>query len=140
MDTPHARASSAGPVILFDGVCNLCNGAVNFVIDRDPEGVFTFGALQSEQAEALLQKHALPEDYLDSLVLLENGRLYVRSEAALRIARRLGGLWPLLYAFMAVPRPLRNRIYDWIASNRYGWFGRREQCRVPTPELRQRFL
>ncbi len=128
------------PVILFDGVCNLCNGAVNFVIDRDPDARFKLAALQSEPGRALAARCGIDADALDSIVLVERGRCYTRSAAALRIARGLGGAWPLLAALEAVPAPLRDRIYAWVAANRYRWFGRRESCRVPTPELRGRFL
>lgn len=128
------------PIILFDGVCNLCNASVNFVIDRDPRGVFRFGALQSEQAAPILVEHGIADEALDSIVLLEGGRVFRRSTAALRIARRLGGGWPILYLFIIVPPFLRDIIYRWIANNRYRWFGRSESCRVPTPDLRERFL
>jgi len=134
------RDASPRATVLFDGVCNLCNGAVLFVIDRDPRGVFRFAALQSDEARRLLAAHGRRAPDLSSILLLEAGRVYERSTAALRIARRLTGLWPLLYAFVAVPRPLRDAVYDWVARNRYRWFGRQEACRVPTPELRERFL
>ncbi len=127
-------------IILFDGVCNLCNGAVNFVIDRDPAGFFKFAPLQSNTGRALLEQHALPTETLDSIVLIEGGRVYQRSGAALRIARRLRGGWPLLYSFIIVPRFIRDRVYDFIAAHRYRWFGKEDACRVPTPALRARFL
>jgi len=127
-------------IILFDGVCNLCNGAVNFVIDRDPAGFFKFAPLQSNTGRALLEQHALPTETLDSIVLIEGGRVYHRSGAALRIARRLRGGWPLLYSFIIVPRFIRDRVYDFIAAHRYRWFGKEDACRVPTPALRARFL
>ena len=131
----------ARPVILFDGVCNLCNGAVNFVIDHDPAGHFRFGALQSEGGSALLHAHGLGAAYLDSLVLVESGRVHTKSDAALRIARGLGAPWALAYyAFVAVPKPLRDAVYNVVAANRYRWFGRQESCRMPTPELRARFV
>lgn len=135
-------SSSPDPqaVVLFDGVCNLCNASVNFVIDRDPAGRFRFAALQSEAAAPLLARAGLAPDHLGSIVLVEEGRIYTRSTAALRIARRLSGAWPLLAVFLAVPRPLRDLAYDVIARHRYRWFGRAEACRVPTPELRTRFL
>lgn len=137
----HAHAADVpDPLILFDGVCNLCNGAVNFVIDHDPHARFTFGALQSPEAEPILNRYGLSPGHLDSLVLIEDGVLYQKSDAALRVARRLTGAWPLLSAFLAVPTPLRDVVYDWIASNRYDWFGKRAQCRVPTPDLQERFL
>jgi predicted DCC family thiol-disulfide oxidoreductase YuxK len=127
-------------VVLFDGVCNLCNGAVNFIIDRDPDGYFRFAPLQSDVGGRLLADSEVSAADLDTIVLVENGEILVRSAAALRIARHLSGLWPLLFTFVVVPRPLRDAVYDWIAANRYRWFGRRDQCRVPTPELTDRFL
>jgi predicted DCC family thiol-disulfide oxidoreductase YuxK len=127
-------------VVLFDGVCNLCNGAVNFVIDRDPEGYFKFAALQSDEGQDLLDAVGAADTGLSSIILVEEGKVYRQSTAALRIARRLSGAWPLLYLFIVVPRPLRDLVYDWIANNRYDWFGKRDQCRIPTPDLQARFL
>ena len=136
-DSPTHQLSS---VILFDGVCNLCNGAVQFVIARDPGARLQFAALQSPAAARLVasagSRHALP----DSIVLVEDGRLWTRSTAALRIARHLRFPWPAAYALIAVPRPLRDWVYDLVARNRYRWFGRRDVCMVPTPALRARFL
>ena len=128
------------PVVLFDGVCNLCNGSVRFVIERDPHKHFQFAPLQSETATTLIGRTADPLAMPDSIVLVDDGRLYVRSTAALRIARRLRFPWPLLCLFMAVPRPLRDWVYDLIARHRYGWFGKRDTCMVPTKEIRDRFL
>ena len=132
----------AHPVVLFDGVCNLCNGAVQFILDRDPAGTFRFASLQSERAAALLRAHGLepPAGDPESMVLIDGGRVYERSSAALRIARRLRGGWSLLYALVIVPRALRDAVYRVVARNRYRWFGKSDQCRVPTPELRARFL
>lgn len=130
---PHA-------FVLFDGVCNLCNGSVNFIIDRDPEGYFKFASLQSEEAEAIMRRVGISGASLESIVLVEGGRVYRRSDAVLRIARKLKGLWPALALFSIVPRPIRDWVYDWIARNRYRWFGKRDTCRIPTPELRSRFL
>jgi predicted DCC family thiol-disulfide oxidoreductase YuxK len=127
-------------VILFDGECNLCNGFVGFVLPRVPAGNFKFASLQSPFGQELLSGHALPTNTLDSVVLSEEGRVYSRSTAVLRILRRLSGLWPLLYAFFLVPRPIRDAVYDFIGRNRYRWFGRRESCLMPTPENRKRFL
>jgi predicted DCC family thiol-disulfide oxidoreductase YuxK len=127
-------------VILFDGVCNLCNGFVQFVIARDPSGRFRFGALQSEGAQRLLASTPHTGPVPDSIVLVDEGRVFTRSTAALRVARHLTFPWRLAYLFKFVPRPLRDGIYDWVASHRYGWFGRRDVCMVPTPELRVRFL
>jgi predicted DCC family thiol-disulfide oxidoreductase YuxK len=141
MDATKKAAEETGAVVLFDGVCNLCNGAVNFIIDRDPLGRFRFAALQSSQAEALLAPLRLvPEVAPQSFILVEGGRVYERSTAALRIARRMAGAWRLLYAFIVVPAPLRDILYRFIARNRYRWFGKADACRVPTPELRTRFL
>ena len=127
-------------VLLFDGVCNLCNGFINFIIDQDPEGYFMFAPLQSEVATEMLADFGLTNEALDSVVMIEDGRCYRRSTAALMVSRRLGGVWAWLYVFMVVPRPLRDLVYDWVATNRYRWFGKREKCRVPTPELQARFL
>jgi len=132
--------SASSSIVLFDGVCNLCDSTVLFVIDRDPEGRFRFASLQSEVGARLLAEHDLPEDTLDTFVLIEDGRAFVRSTAALRVARRLPFPWWLLGAFLLVPAALRDPVYRWVARNRYRWFGTRESCRVPTPELRERFL
>ncbi len=128
----------ARSVLLFDGVCNLCNGFVRFVIARDPAGQFEFAPLQSDAARRLLQ--GVTDPLPDSFVLVDNGQVLIRSAAALRVARGLSFPWSLAYAFMAVPRPLRDWVYDFVASHRYRWFGRRDVCMVPTPELRSRFL
>ena len=125
-------------MLLFDGVCTLCNGFVQFVIERDPAGRFQFAPLQSDAAARLLG--VAPPPLPDSLVLLEDGRLFTRSTAALRVARRLRFPWPLAYVFVAVPRRVRDWVYDAVARNRYRWFGRRDTCMVPTSELRARFL
>lgn len=125
-------------VILFDGVCNLCNGFVRFVIARDPHSRFQFGPLQSDAAQRLLA--GAPPVSGESVVLIENGRVFRRSTAALRILRRLTLPWPFAYIAILVPRPLRDAVYDVVARNRYEWFGRRDTCMVPTPEVHQRFL
>jgi predicted DCC family thiol-disulfide oxidoreductase YuxK len=129
-----------GAVVLFDGVCNLCNASVTFIVDRDRRGYFAFAPLQSEVGRRLLASHGQPDPALDSVVLLEGGRLYTRSRAALRIARRLDGAWPLLFALSILPVSLADAAYAFVARNRYRWFGRTEACRVPTPALRARFL
>ncbi|MER3443534.1 MAG: thiol-disulfide oxidoreductase DCC [Meiothermus sp.] len=129
-------------IVLFDGVCNLCNSTVRFIFERDPHGRFRFAAQQSEAGQALLRKHGLLErgSLADSVVVLEGGRTYLESEAALHILCRLGGVWRLAYALRIVPKPLRDGVYRLVARHRYRIFGRREQCMVPTPELRRRFL
>ncbi len=127
-------------IVLFDGVCNLCNGAVQFIINRDREGRFSFASLQSAAGQAHLRQFGLATDAFDTFVLVEGGKAYTRSTAALRIARRLPGAWQLLYALMIVPRPLRDWMYGLVARNRYRLFGRRDSCMMPTPELRAKFL
>ena len=128
------------PVVLFDGVCNLCNGFVQFVIPRDPRGYFKFGTLQSAFARRLLSPEESPSQVPDTVVLVEQGRVFTRSTAVLRIARHLAFPWPLLSVLLAIPAPIRDRVYAIVAKNRYGWFGRRDACMVPTPEIRSRFL
>jgi len=128
------------PVLLFDGVCNLCNASVNFVIDHDRAGRVKVGAIQSDAGQALLREYHLDPAYLDSLVLLDDGRAYVKSDAALRLARYLDGPWAWLDVLRALPKGLRDTVYDVIAKNRYRWFGVRDACRLPTPELRDRFI
>ena len=127
-------------VILFDGVCNLCNGFVQFVVARDPQARFRFAALQSTAAGALLRDASVTAPLPDSMVLVEDGRVYMRSTAALRVARGLRSPWPAAYLLIIVPRVIRDRVYDVIAAHRYRWFGRRESCMVPTPDLVRRFL
>jgi predicted DCC family thiol-disulfide oxidoreductase YuxK len=127
-------------VVLFDGVCNLCNRFVHFVIARDPSGRFHFGALQSDAARRMLREAHTPATVPDSIVLVDEGRVFTRSTAALRVARGLRFPWPLAYGLIAVPRPLRDWVYDIVARNRYVWFGKRDACMVPTPDLRARFL
>lgn len=127
-------------VIFFDGVCNLCNGAVQFVITHDKNEYFKFAALQSDFAQSMLSDLTLEVKRGDSFILVENGRVFEQSTAALRIAKKLGGLWPLLYGFIIVPPLIRNAVYRFIAHNRYKWFGKRESCWIPTPALRNRFL
>lgn len=136
---PAELASAADqdrPVILFDGVCNLCTRSVQFVIARDSRKRFRFASLQSPAAERLLGRR----DDLESMVLVEHGKAYRKSTAALRIARRLDGAWPLLAAFLVIPRFLRDAAYDWIGRRRYRMFGKRETCWTPRPELAERFL
>jgi predicted DCC family thiol-disulfide oxidoreductase YuxK len=132
--------SASRSVVLFDGVCNLCNGAVRFVVARDPSARFQFASLDSAPAHALLRTAPAPEALADSIVLVDEQGIFTRSTAALRIARRLTFPWPLAYGFILVPRVIRDSIYDWIAGHRYRWFGRRETCMVPTPDIRSRFL
>lgn len=128
------------PVILFDGVCNVCAWSVRFVIERDPGAVFRFAPLQSEAGGRLLRRCGLPEDALDSLVLVTEGKAWRESDAALRICAGLRPPWRWLRILLLVPRPLRDCAYRFLARNRYRWFGRTEACLIPTPELQSRFL
>lgn len=125
-------------IVLFDGVCNMCNDVVKFIIKRDKSGEYFFAALQSDKGQAILTQYNGKK--VDSVILLRDGKLYYFSDAALQIARKLGGVWRLFYIFMLVPRPVRNGIYHFIARNRYKWFGKKEECMIPTKEMRKRFL
>src|SRR5262245_1996434 len=127
-------------VVLFDGVCNVCNTSVNFIIDRDAAGYFQFAALQSDAAQPYLTHCNLPSDFLEGVVLWEDGRCFTRSTAVLRILRRLRGVWVWSYALVLLPRFLRDPAYDWFIRRRYRWFGKRDECRVPTPAVQARFL
>lgn len=128
--------------ILFDGVCNLCNASVNFIIDRDTHNTFVFAALQSESGRKAIHayKIAIPENDYDSLILIKGEKVYKKSTAALKIARELSGLWPLFYIFILIPAPVRDVFYTLIARNRYKLFGRSDSCRLPDPELNRKFI
>lgn len=127
-------------LVLFDGVCNLCNTAVQFIIERDPKQKFYFSSLQSETGKSLLEKYGLAHQNIDSLVLIQNGKAYIKSTAALRIAYQLKGPVRIFSIFRILPKFIRNFAYDIIAKNRYLWFGKREHCMIPAPALRKRFL
>ena len=128
------------PIILFDGVCNLCNSSVQTVIRHDASGKFLFASLQSAEGQKLLQQYQLPLNNLSSFVLLQNGKAYTKSTGALKVAGQLTGWWKLLYVFMIVPPFIRDAVYTWISNNRYKWFGKQNECMIPTPELKARFL
>jgi predicted DCC family thiol-disulfide oxidoreductase YuxK len=128
------------PVILFDGVCNLCNSSVLFIIKRDPNSLFYFAPLQSDFGNAQVKKFDLPGTGWNSVLLLKDNTLYQKSNAALEIARHLNGLWPALYIFKIIPSFIRDGMYTWVANNRYRWFGKKEACMIPTPELKSRFI
>jgi predicted DCC family thiol-disulfide oxidoreductase YuxK len=130
----------AGPILLFDGVCNLCNSSVQFIIRHDPQSKFRFAALQSDFGVALLRKHGLTPGKPDSILLIKGDRHYQRSNAALEISKDLSGLWPALYIFKIIPLFLRDALYDLMAKYRYKFFGTRDECLIPTPELKARFL
>ncbi|WP_420458321.1 thiol-disulfide oxidoreductase DCC family protein [Neolewinella sp.] len=128
------------PVLFFDGVCNLCNGAVQTVLKYDRRGQLKFASLQSELAAELLPQLGIDPEALKSLVLYENGTAYTRSEAALRTARLMGGSFATLYYLRLFPRSLRDWVYDLVGRNRYRWFGARAECMLPRPEWRARFV
>lgn len=127
-------------IILFDGVCNLCNGAITFIIQRDKKDIFRYAPLQSEIGKELAAKHHIDLDKVDSIILVTEDKAYAKSTAALRIAKQLSAGWPLLAVFLILPRFLRDAVYDFIARNRYKWFGKKEACMIPTPELKSKFL
>ena len=127
-------------IILFDGVCNFCNGSVNFIIERDRQGYFKFASLQSETGEKLLAEHGIDKAETDSVILIEDGKADVYSTAALKIARKLDGAWSWLHAFIIVPKFLRDFFYKLFAKYRYKLFGKQEACMLPTAETRSRFL
>jgi len=134
------RTLAEAPVVLFDGVCNLCNGSVIFIIKRDPKSKMKFASLQSSYGSSQMDRFHLPPSALNSVLLIKNGKLYQKSNAALEIAAMLSGLWPMLYVFKVIPRFLRDWIYDWVARNRYRWFGKKEECMIPTPAMKARFI
>jgi predicted DCC family thiol-disulfide oxidoreductase YuxK len=143
----HPGSVTPGTIILFDGVCNLCNASVLWLIKRDTRGVLRFAALQSAAGQRVMRAAGWSDEQIqaganapDSVILVDQGRVYERSDAALVIAGRLGLPWSLARVGWVVPRFMRDGVYRWVARNRYRWFGKREACMVPTPELRARFM
>jgi len=128
------------PIVLFDGVCNFCNATVNFVIRNDKKGVFRFAALQSETGQKILEQYGLSKDQFNSFLLIEESRVFDSSTAALKLARQLTLPWRLMRVFLIVPRFIRDGIYNFIARNRYKWFGKKDSCMVPTEEIKSRFV
>jgi predicted DCC family thiol-disulfide oxidoreductase YuxK len=127
-------------ILLFDGVCNLCNSIVQFTIKRDPKGKFKFASLQSESGQELLKKFDLPTNELDSFVFINGDKFFLKSSAGLNVLKELGGVWKVFYALIIFPRPLRDFVYDLIAKTRYKIFGKRDTCMVPIDSLKHRFL
>ena len=125
------------PVVFFDGVCNLCEASVLFILERDKKNRFLFSQLQSDLAKSTLSSE---NQSLKSFVLLENGKVFTKSTAALRVARHLKGIIKLIWVFIIIPKPIRDVIYDFIARNRYRWFGKKNECMIPTPELKAKFI
>lgn len=132
--------NNRSPVILFDGVCNLCNQSVQFIIRKDKKKQFYFASLQGQTGQDLLDRFDLSKDHFSSFVLVQNDKVYTKSTAVLRLMKLLGGWWKLWYAFAIVPPFIRDAAYSFVAANRYRWFGKRESCMLPTPELSSRFL
>ena len=132
--------NSNKPIILFDGVCNLCNNAVQFVIKHDPSDKFMFAALQSETGQQLLQQYNLPTAGFDSFVFIQNEKVFLKSTAALQVAKQLSGPIKLLYGFIIVPAFIRNTVYAFVAKNRYKWFGKKDSCMIPSASLKAKFL
>ena len=135
-----AAALEDGPVLFFDGVCTLCNGGVQAVIERDSQGRLQFASLQSDAGRAVLDRLGLPVDELGTVVLVEADRAYTKSAAIIRVGELLGGVYSLAGVGWLLPRALRDWLYTVVAEHRYEWFGRKEQCMVPTPELESRFV
>jgi predicted DCC family thiol-disulfide oxidoreductase YuxK len=131
---------SADSVILFDGLCNLCSGSVQFVIKHDKNNRFKFASLQSDKGMEILNRFSLPTKQYDSFVLIENNQAFTRSTAALKVCRHLSGPIRLLYGFIIVPVFIRDALYNFIAANRYKWFGKKDSCMLPTPALKEKFL
>jgi predicted DCC family thiol-disulfide oxidoreductase YuxK len=127
-------------IVLFDGVCNFCNYWVNFAIKRDPKKKLKFTTLQGDTAKGLLPRYNISPTSLSSVIFIENGKIYTQSSAALQICRHLKGGWKLFYGLIIIPKFIRDFFYNIIARNRYKWFGKKDSCMVPTPELKERFF
>lgn len=140
MGAPGAVTPLISNIVLFDGVCNLCSGSVQFIMKRDPKSKFHFASLQSKLGQEQLERFGLNKTELHSIILIQGQHFLQRSDAALEIAKQLNAGWPLFYSFKILPRFLRDGIYTWIANNRYRFFGKKDSCWIPTPELKERFL
>ncbi|MFZ7943293.1 MULTISPECIES: thiol-disulfide oxidoreductase DCC family protein [Bacillaceae] len=126
-------------IILFDGICNLCNSSVQFIIKRDPKAKFKFASLQGQSGQELLEKYGLKTN-LNSFIFIENEKIHMKSSAALRVGKQLNGAWKLVSIFFIIPPIIRDTLYNIIAKNRYKWFGKKETCLLPSPEWKNRFL
>lgn len=127
-------------IVLFDGICNLCNSSVQLIIENDSKNLFQFASLQSDFGQKFLQENNLPDETFKSLVLIDGENFFTKSEAALRIGKELDGLYKVLRIFLWTPKFIRDFVYDYIAKNRYKWYGKRDSCWIPTDELKQKFL
>lgn len=137
---PSKKEKDIQPVLLFDGVCNMCNSLVIFVIRNDKKGRFKFASLQSVQGQQLLKNFSLSTNEFDTFYFIQGNRYYTKSSAGLNVLKGLDGPWKLLYPLILVPKPLRDSIYSFVAKNRYKWFGKKEACMLPSPEMKKRFL
>lgn len=140
MGAPGEVKPQKSNMVLFDGVCNLCSGAVQFIIKRDKKRIFKFASLQSSYGQEQLDRFKIDKKLLHSIILVRDNQFFQKSDAALEIARQLSGIWPVLSVFKILPRFFRDGLYDLIARNRYRLFGKKDACWIPTPELRERFL
>ncbi len=127
-------------IILFDGICNLCNSSVQFIINRDKKDQFLFSSLQSDASQQILLQNNLENLDFKTILLIENGKVYSKSTAILRIAKQLSGLYPVFYGFIIIPKPIRDFFYTIISKNRYKWFGKKDSCMIPTTKLKAKFL
>ena len=128
------------PVILFDGICNLCSNVVQFIIKRDKKNIYKFASLQSPFGQFVLKKHNLSGQYLKTFILLQNDKVYTKSTGALMVTKKLSGIWPALYIFIIIPPFIRNLVYDLVSKYRYSLFGKKETCWIPSPKLKSKFL
>ena len=126
-------------IVLFDGECNFCNASVQFIIKRDPKGYFQFAAQQSDVGEKLKRQYGVSND-MNSILVIDQHKVYNSSDAALHISKHLNGFWTYLYILKVIPKPLRDLVYKFVAKNRYAWFGKKDSCMIPSPEVRDRFL
>lgn len=126
-------------IILFDGKCNFCDHSVQFIIKRDKKALYNFASIQSDAGQKIIRKYRVPAD-IDSIILVEANTCYYQSSAALRICRNLDSGWKLLYCLVLIPKPIRDFFYGIVAKNRYKWFGKKDSCMLPSPEIRKRFL
>lgn len=127
-------------VILFDGVCNLCNSSIQKVIENDDKNIFQFASLQSDFGQEFLKKHEFSQEKFDSMILIDGEKFYTQSDAALRIGKELKGIYKISKYLLWIPKFIRNTVYNFISQNRYNWFGKKESCWLPTPELKQKFI
>jgi predicted DCC family thiol-disulfide oxidoreductase YuxK len=138
-DKDKKRGASVNNIVLFDGECNFCNNSVQFIIKRDRKAQFKFASIQSDVGEEIVRTFNVPAN-INSLILVEGNKCYFKSSAALRICKNLKGVWKLFYCLLIIPKSVRDYFYDIIAKNRYKWFGKKDRCMVPSPEIQNRFL